>query len=211
MSWARSFYGLYLDDAVLVAEKVLDEVFNGDIADADPKEVIDQYDKMVFKLSSNGDVILSDASTPSWEDHGFVRPPEAIVESRNYTFHISDNTFIDATSFAQTRIETDVTRDYGEGFSGVKDDGSLVLNSGGEVPPLPDHVRAVVWPTIFSDPKGITQEQINDLVANPPESFEPQNFVEEKSLEVYEYMVESAGRLVDEFNNNPNEGHGHIH
>lgn len=211
MSWARSFYGLYLDDAVLVAEKVLDEIFGGDISDADPKEVIDQYDKMVFKLNSSGVVILSEKSTPTWEDHGFVRPPEGFPENKNYWFSISDNTLIDAVSFAQTRIETNVVKQYEENFAGVKDDGSLVLLSGGEVPPLSDDVRAVVWPTIFSNPTAITQEQIDDLVANPPESFEPQNFVEEKSLEVYEYMVESAIRLVDEFNNNTNRTFDHVH
>lgn len=164
MSWARSFHGLSLEDCVLVAERVLDEDFNGSIADANPADVMRAFDKQYFKANSAGQVVPGDHTLPTWEEHGYVRPPTIIGPG---VAVLSDNTAVDVA---------------------LLDVEPLTLVSGGTIPVLEEDVRDIVLPIIFSDPAGVNQNKIDDLVADPPAEFLPSTHVETAALDVYEQL-----------------------
>lgn len=191
MTWARSYHGLSLEDCKQIAETVLDLDFGGTISDADPVEVMAAFDKNYFELNSKGSIIAGDHNTPLWEDYGVVRPPEYVDD---VGVSLSDRTFVNASSLAIGE---------GEGFV-------LELNSGGSVPVLTEEVRAVVYPTIFSDPRGHDQNSIDALVQNPPSEFVPSNYVEEQALACYEKLVVRVNEIQQEIaNHNANQNHSH--
>lgn len=168
MSWARSFHGLSLEEAHLVAQRVLDDEFSGSISNANPIDVMKTFDKFSFTASANGEILPGDHNVPTYQEFGLVRPPQ--LEGNNAAV-LSDNTVVISEAMA----------DY-----------PLPLTSGGVVPPLSDEQRDVIFPMVFSDPEGFTQETIDELVENTPSVFVPQSFVEQRAVEVYEALKEQA-------------------
>lgn len=162
MSWARSYHGLALQDCVMLATRVLDQDFSGSISEADPAEVMSSMDKRYFEAQSQGEVIVSqDGNVPCWEDHGFVRPP---VLAEPTSVILSDDTIVDMT---------------------YVDIQPITLVSGGTIPVLSDEQREVILPIVFSNPKEITQREINALISETPEMFIPETHVEQVAIDVY--------------------------
>jgi len=181
MSWARSFHGLHLDDCVMLAARVLDEDFDGSIADADPADVMRNMDKQYFKSQMSGEVSVPESGhVPTWEEYGFVRLP---LRAQPGVLILSDDTIVDAATLSEE---------------------PLTLRSGGTIPVLPEAERSVVLPIVFADPVGIDQDGIDELVDNPPEVFEPQTHIEQVAVDSYNQIV------VDNLAN-PRPPHDHSH
>lgn len=194
MSWAVSFHGLTLEQAEGVAEIVLDS-FDGDIGDATPSTVMNEFNRHLFQMINEGAVIRdARAAVPRPEDYGVVMPP--VVESD--CVKISDGTLISFQTVAEAILlpgseNIVVHSDY----TGVLPGGSLKLASGGVVPALESRDRKKVWIKVFSDPSAIDQGAIDDLVINPPDFPEEPSFVEQKALEAYESLLEGAAAVVE--------------
>lgn len=163
MSWARSFHGLSLDDCVHLAERVLDDDFNGSIADADPAKVMSCMDKQYFKANFEGEVFVdAQANVPTWEEHGFVRVP---ISTEPGTIILSDNTTVQI---------------------GMLDQEPLVLESGGVIPIMAQELQDVIMPIVFSDPKAVTQENIDNMIENPPPPMSPKNYIQRASVDLWD-------------------------
>ena len=173
MSWARSFHGLSLEDAHLIASRVLDNKFDGSIADASPVDVMRTFDEFAYAAVVAGEIYPGDHTVPTYTEFGLVRPPQ--IEGSGAAI-LGDNTVVIA---------------YG------MNDFPLPLASGGVVPVLPEEQRDIILPIVFSDPVNITQEKIDELVENTPDDFVPTSFVEQTALEVYEHLKEEAANTPD--------------
>jgi hypothetical protein len=197
MSWARSFHGLSLEDCERIAGLVLDE-FGGDLVDARPSEVMSAFDRTYFALNSQGEAQGGDHTTPTWEEHGLVRPPQ--LDATGASGVISDLTFVDAHAMAYHAVADELNIRVASDASapGAHPTGELVLQSGGTVPPLPAGQRDTIWPIIFSDPVGHDQAAIDAWVASPPSEFVPSSYVEERALEVYTALSNKADEIAQQ-------------
>jgi len=208
MTWAIPYHGLSPEDARAVAERVLD-YFGGDFADDDPAEVIHKFHEEYYKASQHEGMVPTDA--PRWEDYGYTRPP--FVNSPGEV-QLSDGTSVSGHNLglALSNLEVqDPASVHHEGMHGVMMDGSLILASGGVVPPLASDHRECVWTCVFCDPTNITQEDIDELVASPPKLPASPSPMQSAASEAYNEILRIASDTAIRVNESMESGQGHAH
>jgi hypothetical protein len=200
MTWMVSFFSLTAESAEQLAATVLDD-FGGDIADASPAAVMNAIMNEYYKRSEAGSISIED--TPRAVDMGFVTP--ARIESMGAT--LGDGTYVSAPYLGIVMSTATPHPDIAEDYHGVTPDGSLILKSGGTVPPLADEDRERVWVALFSDPYGVDQEKIDQVIADPPAIPENPSFVEQSAINAYQHVVENALAVAEQINSG--ESHNH--
>lgn len=200
MTWTVSFFSLTADSAEELAAAVLDD-FGGDIADASPAVVMNAIMSEYYKRSEAGSISIE--NIPKAVDMGFVTP--ARIESMGAT--LGDGTYVSAPYLGIVMSSATPPPEIAEDYHGVTPDGSLILKSGGAAPPLADEDREKVWVALFSDPYGVDQEKIDQVVADPPVIPGSPSFVEQSAIDAYKYVFESALVIAQQIDS----GEPHIH
>jgi hypothetical protein len=193
MTWMISYFSITPETAEDIASSVLDEL-GGDIEEVAPAEVMNAAMREYFRRSENGEAVSE--QIPGWSEFGFVRPSSPLGKDAI----LGDDTFISSQYLGIVLSDQSVSPDIEDDYHGVAPDGSLILKSGGTVPPLSDSDREKVWVAVFCDPSAIDQEKIDELVADPPAIPENGSFVEQSAIDAYQHVIENAQFTADAIN-----------
>jgi hypothetical protein len=200
MTWAVSYFSVTPETAQDIASSALDEI-GGEIGDLAPAEVMNTVMREYFRRSENGNVVIEEI--PGWTEHGFVRPAQ--IQEKNA--FIGDETYVFSNHLGSVLSTEIVPPGVADDYHGVTPDGSLILKSGGTIPPLSSEDREKVWVAVFCDPVGTDQDKIDQLVADPPPIPENPNFVEQSAIDAYQHVVENALMVAESIDS----GQGHNH
>lgn len=194
MGWTIPFHGMSPEDGEFLARKVL-EAIDWDLESLSPADVIHKTHEIFFNHNELGQLRATDP--PNWEDYGFVRPP-ILTDEEMGSAYLSDGTPVHAHNLAAHLSDVpfkNPDKDLGK-YSGIDfETGSVYLSSGGVVPPMSKDMRSMVWPAVFANPRNIDQEDIDELVANPPakKNTDEKSFIEQESERVYR-VIESVAQ-----------------
>lgn len=200
MTWMVSFFSLTPESAEELASSVLDD-FGGDISDTSPASVMNALMREYYKRSEAGLVAVEDL--PAASDMGFVRPARAEREGAV----LGDGTFVSGYYLGIVMSKENPPPEIADDYHGVTPDGSLILKSGGQVPPLANSKREKVWVAVFSDPNRIDQEAIDQLVASPPALPKAPNFVEQSAIDAYGHVFETALTVAEQIDSGAPHAH----
>jgi hypothetical protein len=134
---------------------------------------------------------------------GFVTP--ARIEGDSAT--LGDGTYVSAQYLGIVMSSLTPPTGVAEDYNGVTPDGSLMLKSGGTVPPLADDDREKVWIAIFSNPSAVDQDGIDQLIVDPPAIPETPSFIQQSAIDAYQHVVENALMVAESIDS----GQGHNH
>jgi len=200
MTWMVSFFSLTAETAEDLAASVLDEL-GGDTADLVPSDVMNALMREYYKRDEAGHVSIEDL--PRAADMGFATPVR--IEGNSAT--LGDGTYVSANYLGIVMSSATPPSGVADDYNGVAPDGSLILKSGGTIPPLGGEERKKVWIAIFSDPSAIDQDGIDQLVVDPPAIPETPNFIEQGAIDAYQHVVENALVVSEQINSA--ESHNH--
>lgn len=207
MTWAVSFHGLSPEDAEAVASKAIDEL-GGDLSKVKPSDAVHKFTEIYYGLNQQGFVSATDA--PLWEDYGFVRPVE-IMDKETGNGFLSDGTVIDAFALGAYLSKPEWS-DPGDIYGIHPGNGSLILSSGGTVPFIEnEEIRKRVWVTVFCNPRNIDQQQIDEIVKNPPELSDTPEYLEQQAVNFYNLIEKAAEKKRQEIDQQYDWAHQHDH